>query len=89
MGYKVKFAVIINARFSFEEDLMFKVFEFQNEQIYVSLNRMPWHLLPLRRQKELINLLHRLQNGTVLTIGPFGELDYEMATDVRYLWIHS
>lgn len=35
------------------------------------------------KQKKLELLLHRLQNGMRLTIGPLGELNYEMASKVK------
>lgn len=43
---------------------------------------MPWYLLPLQKQKDIAHLMHRTQNGAVLTIGPFSALNYEAATDV-------
>lgn len=43
---------------------------------------IPWYLMTTTRQKDLGSLLHRMQNGVRLTIGPLGELNYEMATDV-------
>lgn len=38
--------------------------------------------MPMVQQRRVIHLLHCMQNGAVLTIGPFGVLDYEMATNV-------
>lgn len=38
--------------------------------------------MPTNQQKKMIDLILRMQNGSVLTIGPFDELDYEMATRV-------
>lgn len=35
-----------------------------------------------KQQKDFGHLLLRMQNGIRLTIGPLGELNYEMATDV-------
>lgn len=35
-----------------------------------------------KQQKDFNHMLFRMQNGTSLTIGPLGELNYEMATDV-------
>lgn len=39
--------------------------------------------MPMNQQRQIIHLMHCMQNGAVLTIGPFSELDYEMATDVN------
>lgn len=58
---------------------------FQNDNILDSLNRVPWYLLPHNRKMEYLHLLIRLQSGKELKIGPFGVLNYEMATDVRLL----
>lgn len=54
----------------------------QNEEIYGGLNKIPWYLMPIAEQRDFSHLLFRMQNGLRLTIGPFGELNYEMATDV-------
>lgn len=48
-----------------------------------AFNNLPWYLLPLRTQKDIIYILSRAQRGAVLTIGPFAELNYETATNVR------
>lgn len=58
---------------------------FQNEIICASLDRIPFYILPLKYQKELIHLMHRMQNGVVIRIGPLAELDYEMASTVSEL----
>lgn len=39
----------------------------------------------MTHQRDLASLLHRMQNGMSLTIGPLSELNYEMATYVRQL----
>lgn len=39
-------------------------------------------MMSTEEQKDFGHLLFRMQNGLCLTIGPFGELNYEMATDV-------
>lgn len=39
--------------------------------------------MPVVRQRKMAHLIRSMQNGAVLTIGPFGQLDYAMATDVR------
>lgn len=64
-------------------------FIFQNERITAALDKMPWYLLPLEKQKDIAHLMHRTQNGAVLTIGPFSALNYEAATDVwKLFWNH-
>lgn len=42
--------------------------------------------MSINDQKVFSHLLFRMQNGLRLTIGPFGELNYEMATDVSKLF---
>lgn len=37
-------------------------------------------------QHDFGRLLFRMQNGLRLTIGPLGELNYEMATDVSTIY---
>lgn len=39
--------------------------------------------MPKTSQLNFAHLLHRMQNGLSLTIGPLGELNYEMASDVN------
>lgn len=39
-------------------------------------------MMSTEEQKDFGHLLFRMQNGLCLTIGPFSELNYEMATDV-------
>lgn len=43
---------------------------------------MPWYRMPVSLQKQMISLIHDAQNGIVLTIGPFDELDFQMTTTV-------
>lgn len=52
-----------------------------------SLNRIPWYLLSNNRKIEYLHLLLRIQNGEELNIGPFGVLNYEMASEVRFIEI--
>lgn len=33
-------------------------------------------------QKDLAHVMHRMQNGVRFTIAPFGELNFEMASDI-------
>lgn len=62
---------------------MFSLKNQQNERIYYSLNNLPWFFMTRADQQNLGSLLHRMQNGLRLTIGPLGELNYEMATTVK------
>lgn len=59
----------------------------KNELIYDTLIEIPWYLMSSSEQKNLACLLHRMQNGIRLTIGPLGELNYEMASDVRLILV--
>lgn len=43
---------------------------------------MPWYSLPPQHQKQVGSMIHWYQNGTVLTIGPFNELNYEAVSIV-------
>lgn len=44
---------------------------------------MQWYELPSGYQKLVWSALHMIQNGSVMTIGPFSELDMETATNVK------
>lgn len=44
---------------------------------------MPWYLLSTSCQKEIMSGIHNVQNGPTFTIGPFAELNFETASDVR------
>lgn len=39
--------------------------------------RMPWYLMSKENQLSYAHMLNRLQNGAVLRIGPFAELNFE------------
>lgn len=47
---------------------------------------MNWYLLPCDCQKQISGVIHRLQNGAALTIGPFVRIDFVKAADVRFPW---
>lgn len=47
-----------------------------------ALNDIPFYLLPVNQQKDLLFSLKRMQRGTLLTIGPLKPLNYEIATYV-------
>lgn len=44
---------------------------------------MPWYSMPKLYQKDIAHMMNRLQNGAVLTMGPFADLNYETASNVR------
>lgn len=44
---------------------------------------MSWYLLPSTHQKQVGAVMHFMQNGTVLTIGPFADLDFETLSIVN------
>lgn len=58
------------------------MFLLQNVQIAKELYHMPWYLMPVPSQKQVIAVIHRLQNGAVLTIGPLSEIDFSTAATV-------
>lgn len=44
---------------------------------------MPWYEMPVSMQRHVMCAIHHAQNGDVLTMGPLGDLDFEMAASVR------
>lgn len=50
------------------------------DELYI----MPWYLLSNSSKKHICFGMHRFQNGNVLTIGPFAQLDFEMAASVSF-----
>lgn len=61
---------------------IFSVEIMQHTKINNALYEMKWHYLDTPGQKQIARMILRAQNGTVLTIGPFDELNYETATIV-------
>lgn len=53
---------------------------------------MSWYRMPASYQKQVLCAIHDIQNGIVLTMGPLGELDFQMASSVSevlyYLFCH-
>lgn len=43
---------------------------------------MQWYLLPVKHQKDVKCLLHWFQNASVLTVGPFLDLNFETVSIV-------
>lgn len=46
------------------------------------LHEMPWYLMSNRSQLAYAHILNRLENGVVLRMGPFGELNLEALSKV-------
>lgn len=43
---------------------------------------MKWYLLSPSHQMQVCRAIHMIQHSTVVTMGPFGILNFETATDV-------
>lgn len=50
---------------------------------------MTWYKMPIKHQKKLLCAIHYIQNGAVLTMGPLGELDFEMTSRVTTILFNS
>lgn len=50
--------------------------------IAMEFYKMPWYQMPATYQKYWICVIHDAQNGASLTLGPLGELDFQMASAV-------
>nr|AOT85630.1 odorant receptor 113 [Mayetiola destructor] len=51
----------------------------RNEKLRDALySELKWYLLPVKRQRDVCHVMNRLQNGAVLTIGPFETLNFEV-----------
>lgn len=46
------------------------------------LHEMPWYLMSIKSQLDYAHLLNRLQNASVLQMGPFGVLNFENLSKV-------
>lgn len=62
--------------------ISFQIFP-QKSEIIAELYNMAWYELPYNGQKQVWKAIQMIQNGTVMTIGPFSEFDMETATNVR------
>lgn len=63
-------------------------FSLQNQNLQNAIWDLSWFLLPTNELQRIItHLLNRLQNGAVLTIGPFSELDFVTCTNVSNVTI--
>lgn len=65
------------------------IFPFKNGSIAAELYAMSWYLMPSSCQKQVAHVIHRFQNGAVLTIGPFAHFDFETTANVRITFIYS
>lgn len=54
----------------------------QNDMLVVKLQEMPWYLMSIENQLAYAHLLNRLQNGVIIRMGPFAELNYEAFSNV-------
>lgn len=59
-------------------------FLFQNHKITREFYNIPWYLLPTSLQKLVRCAIHSSQNGAILSIGPFAELDFGTAANVSF-----
>lgn len=49
-----------------------------------------WYKMPISFQKQVLCAIHEVQHNPVLTMGPLGDLDFEMATSVsKYYSVYS
>lgn len=44
---------------------------------------MPWYLMSCKNQLSYVHILNRVQNGAILQIGPFAELNNETFSNAR------
>lgn len=50
---------------------------------------MPWYQMPAKYQKQMLSAAHSAQYGAILTMGPLGELDFAMASNVSHFLISN
>lgn len=52
----------------------------QNEKLADGLyTDLKWYLLPVKYQRNVAHVMNQVQNGAVVTIGPFENLSYDTA----------
>lgn len=49
-----------------------------------ALNRFPFYLLPPKKQEMFSFILNSIQKGASIRMGPFRELNYAAATQVKF-----
>ncbi|XP_031627340.1 uncharacterized protein LOC116343436 isoform X2 [Contarinia nasturtii] len=55
--------------------------DLSNKMLIDKLQQMPWYLMSPQKQRSYAHVLNRLQNGTILQMGPFGVLNFETFSD--------
>lgn len=50
---------------------------------------MSWYQMPAKYQKQMLSAAHSAQYGAILTMGPLGELDFAMASNVSLFLIRD
>lgn len=58
--------------------------ETKRARLLNAFHNFKWYILPTADQMDVMQMINRIQNGTDLTIGPFGQLNYETLNIVRY-----
>lgn len=64
-------------KISFYADSFLRMNNPQNDNLVDIYYNFKWYLLPNNDQKYIISMIHRMQNGIDLTIGPLEQLNYE------------
>lgn len=59
-------------------------FDIQCASVQNGLYEMKWYALPPNYQRQLAQVLHRWQNMSTFSIGPFEDLDFVTATNVHF-----
>lgn len=57
--------------------------------LLLKLSELPWYLMSQKNQLEYAQALNRLQNGAVIAMGPFFELNYEIFSDVSNIILQT
>lgn len=63
-----------------------EILHIQNDRLLRALQDFKWYLLPKEKQKDVLHMMLRLQNGVSLTIGPFQQLDFVTLKTVSILF---
>lgn len=56
----------------------------QNSNVLTALYDTPWYLMPPNERKMIQHAMNRMQNGAVVQMGPFSELNFLTASNVSY-----
>lgn len=60
--------------------ILFTMYRTMDLQSYES----NWYNLPIKHQKDMMHMINRKQNGTKITVGPFGVINRELTTAVSF-----